>query len=109
MKKAGIMSEAEKPDDLTMAIQTAKAYLARAYKDEKIENVGLEEVKHDEYGTTWDITLGFNRPREVPQSLNNFLQAAAAAAAVRPQRVYKVVKVDLNGLKGISISNRKDD
>lgn len=102
-------AESEKPDELTSAIQTAKAVLLRAFKGEKIENIGLEEVKHDRYGRTWEITLGFNRPREIVNLPNSFLQVAAAAAAARPPRIYKVVKVDLNDPENFSIVNRKED
>jgi len=104
------MSEAEKSDELTTAIQMAKAYLLNAFKGERIENLGLEEVEHDPHQHSWDITLGFNRPRDVPPAEpNNFLQFAAAAAAARPPRVYKVVRVDMQAGEAISIKNRKDD
>lgn len=102
-------AETEKPDELTLAIQTAKAFLLKAFRGEKIENLTLEEVKHDSYSSTWEITLGFNRPREIPNASNSFLQAAAAVAAARPPRIYKVVKVDLSDLEKISITNRKED
>jgi hypothetical protein len=95
-------------DELTDAIQLAKAFLLKAFQGEKIENLGLEEVRRD-HGSIWDITLGFSRSWDHPTPNNTFLQMAAAAAAARPQRVYKVVKVDLDGAQGLSISNREDD
>ena len=105
-----IMSEAERPDELTLAIQMAKAYLLKAFSGEKIENLGLEEVKHDPYQHHWDITLGFDRPRVLPSNPpNHFLQFAAAAAAVRPPRIYKVVRIDMQNGEATSITNRKDD
>lgn len=100
------MSEVETPDDVTRAIKMAKEFLLKAFQGEKIENLGLEEVKHD-YGSEWEITLGFNRRWDYPAGSNAFLQMAAAAA--RPHRTYKVVKVDLDGPKGLSIFNRKED
>ena len=100
------MSEVELPDDVARAIKVAKQFLLQAFQGEKLENLGLEEVKLD-HGREWEITLGFNRTWDHPAGTNAFLQMAAAAA--RPQRTYKVVKVDLNGPKGISITNRKDD
>ena len=100
-------TEAVRSDEVTRAVQAAKDFLLHAFKDEKIENLSLEEVKHDR-GGQWDITLGFSRRSEVPLSMtNSFLQAAAAAA--RSQRAYKVVKVDLDGPRGLSITNRRDD
>lgn len=105
------MSEAEtdKPDEVTAAIQAAKEFLLKAFRGEKLENVGLEEVRRSQYGDTWEITFGFNRRWDHPPPSNNFLAMAAAAATARPQRVYKVVAVDLDGPKGLSITNRHDD
>ncbi len=108
----GVMSEteAEGADELTNAIHMAKAYLLKAFKGERIENLGLEEVQHDEYQYSWDITLGFNRPRDISQTMpSNFLQFAAAASAARPPRIYKVVRVDMQKGEAVSIKNRKDD
>jgi hypothetical protein len=104
-------TEAEKPDEITSAIQMAKAYLLKAFKGEKIENLALEEVEHDPYQHIWDITLGFDRPRDIPRAIpvpNEFLRLAAASAA-RPPRIYKVVRIDFNRGEAVSIKNRKDD
>ncbi len=106
------MSEAEisESDELTQAIQMAKGFLVKAFAGERIENVGLEEVQHDPSRRIWDITLGFNRPRDIfPGAPNTFLQFAAAASAARPPRIYKVVKIDMEDGKAVSITNRKDD
>ena len=102
------MSEAEieATDDVRRAIQAAKVFLQRAFQDENVENLGLEEVKHSQ-GTVWDVTLSFNRRWDAPAEGSSFLQMAAAAA--RSKRSYKVVKVDLDGPRGISITNREDD
>ncbi len=110
--KEGAVSEAkaDDSDDLSLAIAMAKEFLLKAFKDERIQNVGLEEVQHDPYRRIWDITLGFNRPAVIAPNLpNTFLQAAAAAAAARPPRVYKVVRIDMDGPQAVSITNRKDD
>lgn len=108
-------AETEKPDELTLAISTAKSFVQKAFAGENIENVGLEEVKPPEYGSVWEITLGFDRRRPRPPTFheamgvpNAFLQAAAAAAA-RPLRVYKVVKVDTAIPKALSLTNREED
>ncbi len=104
------MSEAvEKPDEVTAAIRTAKEFLLKAFQGEKIENLGLEEVRRNKHDDTWEITLGFSRRWEAPPPNNTFLAMAAAAAAARPLRTYKVVTVDPNGPKGLSITNRQDD
>lgn len=105
------MSEAEtdKPDEVNAAIQVAKEFLLKAFQGEKLENLGLEEVQWNKYENTWNITFGFSRRWDHPPPSNHFLAMAAAAAAARPQRTYKVVTVDLNGPKGLSITNRHDD
>ena len=111
------MSEAEtkEPDKLALAISTAKNFLRKAFEGENIENIELEEIQPPEYDDIWQVTLGFNRRRDLNAARyannpmgNSFLQAAAAAT-VRPQRIYKLVKVDLTGHRAISITNRKDD
>jgi hypothetical protein len=107
-------TKAEKPDEITSAIQMAKAYLLKAFKGEKIENLALEEVEHDPYQHIWDITLGFDRPRDIPRARaipvpNEFLRLAAAASAARPPRIYKVVRIDFHRGEAVSIKNRKDD
>lgn len=109
------MSEAEtrESDDIGLAVKTAKAFLAKAFEGEGIENVGLEEVRPPDFGTVWHVTVGFDRrrpqrPKFADVMPNAYLQAAAEAAT-RPARVYKVVEVDLSGPRGVSIMNRKDD
>lgn len=98
------MSEAEtdKPDEVTAAIRVVKEFLLKAFQGEKLENLGLEEVRRNKYEDTWDITFGFNRCWDHLLPSNNFL----AMAAARPQRTYKVVTADLKGPKGFSITNR---
>ncbi len=105
------MSEAraDEGDEVTLAIETAKAFLLRAFRDEKIQNLALEEVRPDPYKRIWDITLGFHRARPIPTLPNEFLQIAAIAAAARPPREYKVVRVDMDAKRGVSIVNRKED
>ena len=100
------MSEArtDKPDEVTAAIQAAKEFLLKAFQGERLENLGLEEVRRSQHGDIWEITFGFNRRWDSPPPNNTFLAMAAAAAAARPQRTYKVVTVDLNGPKGLSIT-----
>ena len=111
------MSEAEidEPDEMTLAISTAKIFLSKAFKGESIENIEFEEIQPPDFGNIWKVTLGFNRRKDsstvnLSSNLlsNSFLQAVAAAT-VRPRRVYKIVSVDVAGPKAISITNRKED
>ncbi len=56
------MSEAvDKPDEVTAAIQAAKEFLLKTFQGEKIENLGLEEVRQNKHDDTWEVTLGFSR------------------------------------------------
>lgn len=42
------------------AVRAAKAYIAEVFAEEKIVEIGLEEVRIDD--GIWDITIGFRRP-----------------------------------------------
>lgn len=44
------------------AVSAAKRYIRDLYSDEKIENIGLEEVDFDAKGRVWHVTIGFSRP-----------------------------------------------
>ena len=104
------MSEAvDEPDEVMAVIRTAKEFLLKAFQDEKIESLGLEEVRRNKHDDTWKITLGFSRRWEAPPPNNTFLAMAATAAAARLPRTYKVVTIDSHGPKGLSITNRADD
>jgi hypothetical protein len=97
-------AERDDREQMNIAIAAAKDYLLRAFRDENLEKLGLEEVKHSG-GNIWQITLGFMRRWHEPPARNSFLQMAAIATAARSQREYEVVTVDLDGPKGLSIVN----
>lgn len=81
------------------AVATAKSYLAEFFADEKIENLGLEEVELDESTNTWRITLGFSRPWD---------RAITPLSPFQPrQRAYKVVQISADNGKFISVKNRE--
>jgi len=42
------------------AVRTARAYIADLFADEKIIEIGLEEVRIDD--GVWEVTIGFRRP-----------------------------------------------
>jgi len=44
------------------AISLAKQYVQDVLTDEKIDNIGLEEVEFDKKSGIWLITIGFSRP-----------------------------------------------
>jgi hypothetical protein len=81
------------------AVATAKHYLAEFFADEKIENLGLEEIELEETTNTWRITLGFSRPWEATISPLSPFQPR--------QRAYKVVQISADTGKFISVKNRE--
>ena len=43
------------------AVALAKKYITETFADEKISELGLEEIEFDEGSQTWLITIGFTR------------------------------------------------
>lgn len=84
------------------AVTKAKDYLAELYQDEKISNVGLEEVSLDDKTKTWFITIGFSRPWDEPR--NPFAAIASQASILK--RSYKVVRIDDVSGAILSVKNR---
>ncbi|MGH7088962.1 MAG: hypothetical protein ACREFQ_08680 [Stellaceae bacterium] len=86
--------------DVKEAVRTAKRTLTEVFSDEKIQDLGLEEVNYHE-GVGWEITLGFWRPWDTLEGA-----MAALSAARRQPRSFKVVALDDAG-KLLSITNRE--
>ena len=55
-----MVNEERTPVDVKHAVRNAIAFVKEVYSDEKITNVGLEEVKSE--GDVWKVTVGFSRP-----------------------------------------------
>ena len=71
------------------------------FKDEKISNIGLEEVEFNSEIGNWEVTVGFSRPWDYPQGA-----LASIAAGASAKRTYKIVTVnDMDG-EVISVKNR---
>ena len=81
----------------SQAVEIAKNELLFLFRDEQVQNLGLEEIEPTE-AAGWNITLGFSRPWN---NLNN----PAIAALSNPRRTYKVVNVSSGG-EVLSIKNR---
>ena len=45
------------------AIRHAKAYAAEVFADERVSDIGVEEIEYDDSVHAWRITLGMSRPR----------------------------------------------
>ena len=83
--------------DVKEAIALAKTYVREIFSDEKIVDLGLEEVEFRPYGNVWRITLGFARPSD---------QVAGLLSRAREDRIYKTVEIE-DGTKVVrSVKNR---
>lgn len=85
--------------DVKEAVAAAKTYIVQLFEEEKISDLGLEEVLLDEPSGFWSITIGFTRPWDNRSSFANALQGQ--------QRSYKVVKISNDTGKVVSVLNRQ--
>lgn len=82
--------------DVKEVVQVAKNYIAELFGDERIINVGLEEVDLDP-SNNWIVTIGFSRPWD--RNIGPILAGQAS-------RSYKVVRIrDADG-KVLSVKDR---
>ena len=74
------------------AVKVALEFVSDAFSDEKLSNLGLEEVVYDDLQEIWKITVGFSRPWDYPRhtiaSMTNPELLARAAI-----RTYKIVEI----------------
>ena len=87
--------------DVREAVALARQYLREVFSEEKIVELGLEEVEYDDTQHTWLITLGFSRPFDYAGG------AVAAALGVPKKREYKIVKIDDKDKRAVAIKNRE--
>ena len=88
--------------DVREAVALARRYLQEVFAEEKIVNLGLEEVEYDDAQHLWSITLGFSRPWD------DYTKARVAAMLATPmKREYKIVKIDDKDKKALAIKNRE--
>lgn len=74
------------------AIRRAKVYAAEVLKDERISNLGLEEIDRDD--DIWLITVGFSRPWDA----RGDLLSRVNGDSLKKERSYRVVKIrDVDG------------
>jgi len=85
------------------AVKIAIEYVADIFKSENAENIGLEEVMFDEHKNIWNVTIGFSRPWDYSKQgiFLGFQQQE------NPKRQYKIVQVDNESGKVISIKMRE--
>lgn len=83
------------------AVDIAKQYVRELFGDEKITNLGLEEVVSEDAGKFWLVTIGFSRPWDVPSDLGGLLIQRDPT-----RRSYKVVRISEVDGKVISVQER---
>ena len=88
--------------DVKSAVLIAKNYVIELYNEERISNLGLEEVKYNPSAKQWRITLGFSRPWDYPASI------LVPEWRGRPDaRSFKAIIIDDNSGIVLSIENRE--
>lgn len=85
------------------AVKEAIEYVAEIFREEKPENIGLEEAFLNEDEKVWEVTVGFSRPWDHPKQAG----VIANLQALNPKRQYKVVKIDNETGKVKSIKIRE--
>jgi hypothetical protein len=90
------------------AIATAKQYTMEVFADEKIADLGLEEVVRDDEHGLWRITVGFSRPRGVANRSIADTVAEFSMLTGEPlmHRLYKVVTIKDASKEVVSLTNR---
>jgi hypothetical protein len=86
--------------DVKEAVGVAKQYVHDLFGEEKIVNLGLEEVIFDEKAKSWLITVGFSRPWDAAPNLGGLLPPG------EPKRSYKVVRIADADHKVLSVKER---
>ena len=90
--------------DVKEAVGSAKEYLGEIFSGEEITHIGLEEVVFDDAANCWKITLGFFRPWDL--DTDQFLRNPLARIARQSRRTYKIVQIDDDSGKAVSVTNR---
>jgi hypothetical protein len=96
--------------DVKHVVRTAVAFVKDVYSEEKITNVGLEEVRSEE--GVWLVTVGFSRPWDYPKvkrSVYDITGGLLPSTEPVPTRDYKVVRIDAESGEVLGMEIREDD
>lgn len=88
--------------EVKQAVEIAKNHILDLFANEGLSNLGLEEVEFDDVSGVWNVTVGFSRPWD---KLSGAF--AAIAQAANPTRSYKVVKINDDSGRVLSVKNRE--
>lgn len=88
------------------AARQAKQYIADLFKEEQVQQIGLEEIEFDEATKTWRVTVGFSRPWD---RTNEPPFSSAMVDLLGPRRGRDMKSVTLNDNDGrvVSVKNRE--
>jgi len=91
--------------DVKDAVRIAKSYLSELLAEEKMQNLGLEEVEFDDRDRVWSITLGFSRPwdRKLPRSALEAALPYSRPSDDLPRREYRVINISDKDEKVVSV------
>lgn len=93
--------------DVKQAVRIALEYVREIFDSDKLSHLGLEEVER--LGGTWLVTVGFSRPWDYPR--HDALSSLHPLAQLRdpdkrPDRDYKLVRIDAETGEVESVKNR---
>jgi hypothetical protein len=91
--------------DAREAVAKAKEHVAALFSDERIQDLGLEEIEYDDTRKRWYITLGFTRPWDTVVA-RTMTALSLSSQAMRVPRTYKVVTIGDDGCP-LSVRNRE--
>lgn len=83
-------------------VTQAKQHILALFEDEKLTNIGLEEVELDTQTDEWIVTIGFSRPWDEPRNA-----LSALVPSTFPRRAYKVVCIANTSGTVLSVKNRE--
>ena len=89
------------------AVKVAIEYIAEIFESEEAKNIGLEEVSLNESENMWEVTIGFSRKWDYPESGGVLTELMRNQF---PNRQYKVVMIDskTGEVKAIKIRETKN-
>ncbi len=93
--------------EVKQAVQVALDFVKDLYEKENLENFHLEEVELSEDEQYWLITVGFNIGIGHIQTHAKTIFNLGDTTVTRPERAYKVVKIDSEKGKALSLKIKK--
>ena len=82
--------------DVREAVSIAREYISDVYAEEEIQGIGLEEIRFDDAGNIWRVTIGFFRSwdRDVSSMAQSLRELQGPGPVDQRRRAFKVVQID---------------